>query len=184
MFGYLGESARAVDLLKRARKVGADIYETAFIMARALLDLGDLSAAKREAKTIMGRWPHANLNWLRVLYQHSRDSEIENRYFTPLARVGIPEWPIMFNESTRLNAEALTKLFKSPYTIKGAGFSVEGIKGDLVCVKQLRNPMGRTYCRPVYRDAEYLRLYAHDRELVSPSIHYPGYDAFSITHKE
>ena len=180
VFDYVGESERAINLLRRARKVGADAYETAFTMARAHARLGDLGEAAKEVATIKSRWPGANLGFLRVLYQHSRDPELEERYFKPLASAGIPEWPVIFDKNKQLGARDLAELLKPPYSIAGARFEVVGIKDNLMCVRLSWRIMGRSYCRPVYRDEEYIRNHGLDNELISPSIYPPGYESFSI----
>ena len=183
VFEYLGNSARAKDLLLRARKVGADIFETAFTMLRAHVNLSDLDAAKQELATITDRWGAANLTYLRVLFQHYRDPEFEVRMIAPFAKAGMPEWPydVSFDEAKRVSGEELAALFKAPYTIEGAVFTVTEIKGDRLCISRSWQVMGRAYCTPVYRDPDYVKNHTNtSHDLIAPSIHYSRFNVFSV----
>ena len=189
VFNYLGQSERAKDLIARARKVGADEYETAFVMAAAHVNLGELEAAKKETTTILGRWQSANLTLIRVLYQHIRDPEFENRTMAPLAKAGIPEWPhdLVLDKAKRVVGEELREIFRPPVTIEGAFFKITDIKGDLLCVHRPWKLMGRSYCTPVYRDSDFIAKHANTAgDFIARSVHgsgkHPGYDVFSVKH--
>jgi adenylate cyclase len=183
IFAYVGDYDRAKDMIERARTAGADRFETAYTMARVLVGLGDLEAAKNEVRTIKARWGGANLQLLRILYQHHKDPSLEQRLFEPLAAAGIPEWPqgIQFDESKRLDNRGLETLFTRPFSIEGAFFDVIGIKENLLCSKRGWRLMGRSVCRPVYHDPQFVKeLTFSDHQYIAPSVHDEGYDVFSV----
>ena len=181
-FAYLGDGTRAKDLVLRARKIGGGKYKSAWPMLMAHLLLGDPDAAKQEFAVITSRWKAANLNFIRVLYQQFRDPEIGERWFMPLVKAGMPDWPngITFDESKRVKGDEFAALFKPPYQIEGAVFNVTEIKNDKICIVSTGSPMGRTYCTPVYRDPAYIKKHAETtHEYIAPEIHY-GFQTFSV----
>ncbi len=188
-FAYLRKGDRAIYLVKRAREVGADNFETAFEMIRALVARGDVAASKNEIAHITERWPSVNLNRSRLWFQHYRDPEWDARLIAPLAKAGIPEWPygVKIDETKRVGRKELERLFKPPHIIHGATFTVTGLKDDLLCVNRSWIAMGRSYCAPVYRDPEFMEKYnatIYDLDLIVMSVHHPGYDLFKVTRDE
>jgi adenylate cyclase len=188
-FAYLRKFGRAKDLLQRARKAGADVYETAFPMISAHVGLAEIEPAKKELTNVTSRWDSANLTLIRTMFQHNRDPEFEVRAIAPLAKAGMPEWPYgrSFDESKRVGAEELAALFKPPFTIEGADFTFTELKGGSLCVHRPWRVMGRSYCAPVYRDPEFIKSNFLSQDLIVLSIHsgvYGGFDVFSVKHDD